>query len=246
MKKIRIIVLAIVLAVALQATYASVSPIREDFAKFDRSYISALFLTMKGNKEKAELKLLKLSKIWSRFKSDYYSYSPKDSLWKKDFDKVGEILNSAKELVSKNEIQKAHETLEKIRGIFYNLRKRNGIDYYLDGIIKFHANMEKIVHPLKDKKPKDVNAELISELKTVVTKAKEDWNDFANRKFDATVFSFTPEKTQKLKAAIQAESNTLKKLENALAQGNKAKIIKAGLAVKKNFRKVFLLFSDLK
>ncbi len=247
MKKIKYSGLLLLLAVAFQSSFASVSPIKKDFAKFDSHFIATLFLTAQGKQEKAASEMNLLLNYWKTFKSEYYSYESKDSKWKSDFDKVESILKSAEQIIKGGKkIHDAHEKLEKIREIFYALRQRNSIDYYLDGLIKFHGNMEKIVHPLKGKKPKDVNKKLISALSKAVNKAEKDWRAFAEQKFDNETYSFPPAKIQKLQKAIKVEGRTLKKLKDALKKSDKQKIVKLGMSVKKNFRNVFLLFSDLR
>ncbi len=225
---------------------AAVSPIKEDFAKFDKHFIATLFYTAqeKTNKAKSEINLL--LEFWKDFKTNYYSYAKNDKQWKKDFDKAENILKEAKGIINggKN-LKEAHEKLEKIREIFYNLRKRNNIDYYPDGLIKFHSEMEKIVHPLANKKPSEINDELIAKLKAAVKKAKADWAEFSEKKFDAETFSFPPQKTKKLMKAIEKEGKILKKFEMSLNGNNNGEIIKRGLKIKKGFRRVFLLFSNV-
>ncbi len=231
---------------SLQA-FASVSPIREDFVKLDRHLIGALFFTNQGKQDKAIAEIEKLSEIWNEFKANYYSYAPSDSLWQKDFDNVSSLITEAKEITASGKnLLDAHEKLEKVRTILYELRKRNSINYYLDALIRFHEEMEKIVHPLKGKKPSDVKDELIDKLKVAVQKGIECWDAVEKENLDASLYGFSQQKFQKMNEWIKEEKETLKNLYDALERKQKGKILKFGGNIKKNFQKIFLLFSDLK
>lgn len=76
--------------------------------------------------------------------------------------------------------------------------------------------------------------------------ARKLWKSIVNARFDAGLFEFSPAKTAMLRKSIQKENRTISRLERALGTNNRKEIIKASLALKANFARVFKLFGNFR
>ncbi len=244
----RLCTLFMALLFAINVAKASVPTIESGFRNFDKHFISVLFLTAKGNRSKAREEMQSLLEYWRVFKNNYYNFTNKDARWKNDFDSVEAILFSAsKEIETNSALMHVHQKLEKIREIFYELRKRNGIEYYPDVLISFHQKMEAIVHPLSGKKADKLGDSLITKLKSLGKDALDFWKQkVEKRNFNPVDFGFSTEKTKTLLNGIKKEEQILANFLDVVSKKEKDKIIRAGMQIKKGFQKIFLLFSNLK
>ena len=116
-----------ILLVAAWFVFGGFAPreLKRDFVLFDRAFIPPLALT-KAEKLKPSMKGMKqLKRQWAIFKGKYYDANPGNSQWKSDLDGIGKAIAEADEIVkSGKHLKEAHESLEEIRDIMLNLRKR--------------------------------------------------------------------------------------------------------------------------
>jgi hypothetical protein len=81
--------------------------------------------------EESKLAMKFLKEDWAAFKKKYYSAQPNDVQWKKDMDKVEDLIMAAdKTVASGKDLPNAHEDLEGVRMILLEARQRNKIDYF--------------------------------------------------------------------------------------------------------------------
>ena len=102
--------------------------------------------------------------------------------------------------------------------------------------------MEHIVLAVKGKNESTLTDKDVSLIKNTLPEAKKLWHMVSNAKFDASLFEFSNEKTKMLNELVAKEKNSLQNLEKALKSRDKKQVIKAGLAIKPNFAKLFKSF----
>lgn len=232
---------------AVSQTFGGVnqSKLQKAFARLDRAYIPSMALTG-AEKVKPSAKAMKaLEKEWKLFKSTYYNSNLSDNQWQTDLDRVGKNIGIASTIVaSETELVRAHEILENVRLIFWDLRERNGIDYFLDNLTQFHGNMEAIFLAAKGKNPSSLSKKDIAVIQKSFPEAKTDWKKATTAKFHPELFGFSEKKANMVQQLIQEESVALNNLEETLRGTNRLELIKAAGQLKPPFAKLFKLFGD--
>jgi hypothetical protein len=217
----------------------------KDTAVFDKAFIPALFLTGQAKVEQSQMAMKLLNESWVDYKKKYYEAQQKDANWKQDMEKVEGYIKAADRLVAGGkDLSKAHEELEGVRGLMMEGRKRNRIEYFPDHLTEFHHYMEEIFDAAAKKKPETLSDKDIETIKKILPTAIASWEAARTAKFDAQVFGFDPEKTQKMKQLHKAEEDALLALQEAVKKGDKAEIIKHAISLKGKFVPIYLLFGD--
>jgi hypothetical protein len=219
--------------------------LQKEFASFDKFYIPALSLTSQGKMEQSKVAMMLLKEKWKTFKGKYYNHIPKDSEWKQNFDDVEQMILEADEIVKNGEdLLGAHELLESVRFTFMELRKRNGIDYYVDYLTEFHEPMEEIVLTAKGKTPDTLTDADMSKIRELLAESSHLLDKIETARFDASLFGFSDEKAELMNEYVRLEFESLSKLRQSIENGDKNLIIKSAAGIKPNFVKLFLLFGD--
>jgi hypothetical protein len=217
----------------------------KDTAVFDKAYIPALFLTSQGKVEESKLSMKFLKEGWTVFKEKYYSAQPNDAQWKKDMDKVEELIIAADETVAGGkELGSAHEDIEGAGAILKDARQRNKIEYFPDYLAEFHGVMEEVFEDAVNWKPETLSDKDIQNIQKIVSDGLETWDAAKKANFSPELYGFSAEKVQKMTNLHKAEEDALLALQEALKKGDKAEIIKYALSLKPKYASVYLLFGD--
>jgi hypothetical protein len=217
----------------------------KDTAVFDKAYVPALFLTGQGKVEESKLSMKFLKEGWTTFTKKYYSAQPNDVQWKKDMDKVEDLIMATdKTVAGEKDLPGAHEDLEGVRMILMDARKRNKIEYFPDYLTEFHGYMEEIFDAADKKKPETLSEKDIETIKEALPDAIEAWDEAKKSKFNPELYGFSPEQVGKMRNLQKTEEDALLALQEALKNGDKAEIIKHALSLKPKFIPVYMLFGD--
>ena len=215
----------LVLAAAVGGTYASNFFTRklflEDFNAMNDAYKQTLFLTGKGEREKAITQYDRLLPAYQAFKAKYSAYQPyalkSDGQLSADLKRVADLFTSVNDKVRTGDLHQAHLDLEKVRPVWQDMFKRNGFSMLSVALVDFHDAMELML-------------------------------DAANAKDAPKLTALYPQVSDKLKA-IEAESNdaeiqTIRKNLDDLAALAKdvrlGELPAKGEALKSSFVKVYL------
>ncbi len=219
--------------------------LEKDMAAFDKAYIPALALTSQGDKAAAQKAVEIMLEQWAGFKkihSAAFNDNPADNA---DFATIDRLLAEAARTVQRNgKLDDAHEILEGVRITFLAFRERKAIDYYLDYTTRFHESMEAIVLTVKGQTPDTLTEAMVSKIKTLLKIAQKDWKSLQTAAFDPDLFSFSAEQDSRRQYYINAETEQMNRLQKALEQNDRGKIIEAARGIKPNFVNLFLLFGD--
>jgi hypothetical protein len=215
----------------------------KDFASFDRAYIPALFMTNQGEKESSKKTMLSLKENWKILKDKYYKGNLKDSKWKEDFDNVDQMILKADNIViNEGNLSEAHNSLEGIRTVFMELRKRNNMDYYIDYLTEFHEPMEAIILTAKGKNPENLTDADIEKIQKSLDEALSIWIRFEKAKFNKSIFGFNDKKVKTMRNYIKLEYESLNRLRQFIDTKDKKAIIQSAIDIKPNFVNLFTLF----
>lgn len=203
-----------------------------DMVSLDKSYVPALYLTNKDEREKSKLAIAELKEKWSDFKTD--NYTVLNNKQKERFNQISEIILKAEEIAENEDVKlvDAHEELESIREILYEIRAELGIDYYMDELTAFHTAMEETIEAKGN----------IAELKAHLPNLKIKLDDLENFEFDAKLYQLNETQNAKRLEYISNEKKAILNLEKAI-QNDKLNE-KVVLGIKPNFIKLFLIFGN--
>ena len=217
----------------------------KDTAVFDKAYIPALFLTSQGKVEESQIAMKFLKEEWAAFKKKYYSAQPNDAQWKKDMDKVEELMMAADTTVAGGkELRSAHEDMEAAGAILKDARQRNKIEYFPDYLAEFHGIMEEIFEDAANWKPETLSDKDMQTIQKVLPDGLEAWEAAKKANFNPEPYGFNSEKVQKMRNLHKAEEDALLALQEALKKGDKAEIIKHALSLKPKYAAIYLWFGD--
>jgi len=217
-----------------------------DMVELDRNYIPALAMTTQGKLQASQKAMAKLMPAWQDFMKEHQDMERHDADWNRDVSKISEHINAANELVkSGTNLNEAHEELEQVRMVLMAARERNHIDYFIDTLVRFHEPMETLVLSVKGKKPVELEDATIVSMRSELKTAEYLWEQVINSPFKKDIFGFSQQQANALANLKQMESEALSSLEQALAGGDKATIIKAGMAIKPPFAKMYMMFGAL-
>jgi hypothetical protein len=234
---------ALVLA-ALCLPLAAFAGLKEDMVAFDRAYIPALAVTAEGKLPESQRAMEQLNKQWAAFKKQHATTRGGDKKWKTDLADIDRMIAEANKVVAGGvDIQQAHNALEGVRLTMLDMRARSKMPYYVDMLTHFHDPMEEIVLLAKDKTPATFGAEEIAKLRAALPEAEKRWAAVKATRLDPA-FGFNAEQQANLAKLVASESAALETLKQALAGDDRAAIIKAALAVKPPFAKIFMAFGN--
>ena len=118
----------------------------EDFNAVNHFYKQTLFLTGKGEREKANINYEQWVPAFEKFQNKYSTYRPytlrNDAQFPADLVQVKGMMLAVKEAVQTGDLQQAHLDLEKVRPVFQQLFKRNGFSMLAVALFDFHDTME--------------------------------------------------------------------------------------------------------
>jgi hypothetical protein len=180
---LRMAAIALLLGVALGGSYASQFFTRklflEDFNAMNPFYKQTLFMTGKGERDKAIANYAQLLPAYQKFQDKYSAYQPyalrHDTQLQADLSSVAEIFKAVNAGVRTGDLHQAHLDLEKVRPVFQEMFKRNGFSMLSVSLVDFHDAMELML-------------------------------DAAHAKDAAKISALYPQVSEKLKA-VEAEAN---------------------------------------
>ncbi len=218
------------------------------FVEFDRLFIPALALTNQMQEVPAAKALQRLSKAWdTRFVEHFHAIFDDDSKWPLDVSRIAQAIALAEAELQSGDSKKAHETLEPVRDILMNARRRNEFDYPLDSLSQFHATMEAIVKPAMQTDVGSLADGEIVRFSELARQAGQEWERVEQTEFDLAIFGKNEEQQHQFPTLLRAEREAINRLVGALAQPaqpDKESILKAARGLKPPFAKVYMSFGD--
>lgn len=181
---VRSLAIALLLGVTLGGSYASHFFSRkiflEDFNAMNPFYKQTLFLTGKGEREKAVANYEQLLPAYRKFQDKYTAYQPfalrSAPQLAADLSSVADILTGVNEGVRAGDLRQTHLDLEKVRPVFQELFKRNGFSMLSVSLVDFHDAMELVLDAAHAKDTAKLNAlypQVNEKLKAVEAEAQD-------------------------------------------------------------------------
>lgn len=197
------------------------------------AYRAALFQT-NANDQKGTLDALTAAQAgWTKVAASYRNSPPPayahDPRFGADIDEVSSLLRRAQSEASTGALPAAHETLEGVRDILGELRRRNGVIVFSDHINAYHTEME---HIIGGEIPPDDKQRLTEQVGVLV---------YLDKKIRENA-SLALQEDAKYRQLSAANTSAIEKLRSALAAGNPSEIKAAIEGLKPAYAKLFLAF----
>jgi hypothetical protein len=250
-RRINILVVLCFLALPLFAGCAdrALRPqIVKSMAGLDRVYIPALTFTGQQHQRESEIALEQLRKKWAGFHQEYYNVKIRyglnitDKFWKEDFDRVTRLIATAESLTRDGNMVDAHLQLREMRVLLRDLRYRNGITYYLDGMTRFHDAMDGIIAGLRGRDvltQKDINR-----LRSHFKEAQRGWLKLSRQELDAELFGFGKEKVKAVKNRVKYQERMIASFAAALSSRSMDRIFQSAQDLRPNYTVLYKAFGD--
>jgi len=240
-----VILAALAAAVVFTGTGLATDDLMKGFVSFDRAFIPPLAFTNQEKVNPSRKGMAILKENWASFKARHYETNSKDPRWKKELDGIEErILRAGRIVASGKSLMEAHEILEEIRYAFLNLRRRNGMDYYIDHLSDFHGHMESIMHTASER---DTGSFTVKDGEFIAKEcgaAFKIWERIQVLPFDKHLFGFDDRKVAAMRDLIEKETQALQGLKNALEGEDKALIIESAKKIRPHYAQLYKLFGD--
>ena len=181
---VRMLAIALLLGLGLGGSYASHVWTRkifvEDFNAMNPFYKQTLFLSGKGEREKAIANYELLLSAYQKFQDKYSAYQPlairRDGQFSADLSGVEGMLQAVNAGLRSGDLHQAHLDLEKVRPVFQELFKRNGFSMLSVSLVDFHDAMERMLDAAHAKDAAKISAlygEVSDKLKAVEAEADD-------------------------------------------------------------------------
>lgn len=183
----------------------------KDMASFDSTCIAALIFLDVGKQHETKLAMERFNSGWNGFRDKYYKLELKygqnitDSFWQEDFDRIDTLVGSAEILVEEKKLLLAKEKLESIKLIMRDMRRRHGLNYYLDALTDFQKATLDMRQPIAGKKK--LKERDVVDLRGFFQIAQQSLADLAKKKIDHRFF---PMSQKQLKAIAKRLENEQK------------------------------------
>lgn len=121
-------------------------PVTEAMQKSYAPYRVALFKTNQKAQEDSRQAVFQAQQAWTRIASEFGANPPPpyagDTQFSGSLAGVDKVYVKALEQIERNQLVEAHETLEDVREIMADLRRRNQVVVFSDHMNAYHAEME--------------------------------------------------------------------------------------------------------
>lgn len=215
--------------------------VRYDMARFDRAYIPALTLT--ASKDVTGMSILAVKRLkqdWEVLKIKNAAVLVPNGI----ATTVDGVLDRADMNITIGNFSATHNDLKEIRQLLYDARQKQQIDYFLDHLTVFQAQLDKVLKPIEGSAPEDISTKDIEAIARELPEAKRRWDVLMRAEFDRSVFLFSNEMEEALIALIKEEYRNIGDFQAALLSGNRKLIAKHALLIRQGYDSVFRMFGN--
>ena len=245
----RMIVYFILLVFLIGCASSSVQEnLIKSMAELDEVYIPALVFSNLLRQRETELAFERFKEKWDKFYNKYHAVEIKygvditDNYWSGDFERANAHVLSAEGFVEQGHLFFTHESLEGVRKILSELRQRNGMVYFLDGMIEFHGYMDEIILYLRGKD--EIRDRDLKELRALFKKLQTSWAKVAQIEVDPDVFCFEADKIKAIEERVKIQEKRIAAFAASFSSGDSNRIFQSAQDLKPNFIVLYKAFGD--
>lgn len=228
---------------ATAATGAARPPLA-DFVAFDQAYVPALALTGAKRLAPSRQALERAQAAWQELQTRLAGPFANDRNWAADVSRIDAAFASAAAHLAQARSAEAHEALEPVRTILWQVRERHGIVYLMDRLTAFHEPMEAIVGATHSHATLS-EAEL-HEVATLYAHVRPLWSRVTELLPEAGQQGLDAERVRRLQALAAQEDDALAALGAALERNDPEAVLRAGPALKPPLAAAVMLYGDFR
>lgn len=244
MKKAFMVAIGMVAALLIVACGEGRENIKKDMVQLDRTYIPILMRSKSVATEDTVALFTAFKNAWGNFYKTYYNATEGDEKWKSDLDILAKAVANAEAALTVGESAlPAHEELEQVREIFYTLRKRNNISYYLDPLTEFHTAME-VTIDVAETLTMTNEQDPFETLLPYAQKEQEILRHIATNEFDQALFGFSDDKVTALNRNIKGCGANVDALITLIEQKKLPEAKQMAGNIKGKYKEIYMLFGD--
>lgn len=192
------------------------------------NYVKALVSTSRNDYNASEEALDGLVEDLEAVKAEYTENPPAvyatDEKWPETLDEALAIAESSREHLRENDIETAHEALEPMRDLFFDLHQRNGINLMGDRLTSFHTLMEIAIE--------DANKNDTAAVATLIPELEIRWEAVASAEPPETA-------DENYEASLEAVELKIHELETAAVLNDEEETKKIAEEMRQAFAQVF-------
>ena len=219
-------------------TGCETTEIRKAMVHFDRAFIPVLAYTYEGDIHQAKRSVFYLEFQWQKVKKQYQGYLPDE---KERLNRVDNWLGDAYFAIDANKPLTAANQLEHVKYEFMELRRKYGVDYYLDGLYEFQDAIALLAEAAEDEMMCLMEW---GEYEHLLYQAMDDWQVIRAKKLDAELFEFDEARLRQLVAKQDAMQAVLDQYAETFSCANRKQLVIASQSLQPVFFDVLILFGN--
>lgn len=219
-----------------------------DMAALDQVYIPTLVFTNVYRQRESEIALERFKKEWQKFYQHYHDQEMKygldivDTQWPQDFEKMNALVISAEGYINDERLKPASASLEAVRFVLGQMRKCNGLEYFIDNLNYFDATLKQISQSVRGRSRLADND--LQKLKSLSSQALIQWQAVTQGSLEGELFGFDEEKLAALNQRIKKQQQVLERLDRAIRRKKQSVIFQSTQDVKPEFMVIYKAFGD--
>lgn len=236
-----------IIAIAgLAVASAASADLHEDMVNLDRAYIPALVITNQPVSATTRRAMERLRDEWNGYRTRY----PKapsgfsEASWITASKAIESSIADAEASVKAGKPTAAHEALEGVRDAQYELRRGNGMPYWMDEFTAFHSAMEGIARAAAGKNTATLADGDVAAIRAAMPEAERTWQALLAHRGESARYGVPAGQAEALQRQMDVQTQTLSDLKTALDRGDRAEIATKAVATKPAFSKLLQMFGD--
>lgn len=215
--------------------------LKKAMVQFDQAFIPVLMATDEGNIYQAKSGVFYLEFQWQKLNKKYGNLLAGNEDWQETFRRVNEWLGDAYFAIDNNNAELACNQLEHVKYELMELRRIQGIDYYLDDLFDFKLITDRITRIAHDDKLKLLEWKEYADL---VKATQVSWRIIKSKPVDFQVYELNKEKVLLLRKYQNNMSTILDDLVMSLDSADQAAVAKQTQALDPAMRQLIRLFGN--
>lgn len=210
--------------------------IHKPMAQFDQAFLPVLIYSYEGNAHQAKRAVFYLDFQWQKLRNRCLYSLPQEE---EALRRIGDWLGDAYFAIDANAPNLAANQLEHVKYEFMELRSRHGIDYYLDQLYGFHANLSLLAEAANDEALCLMDWE---EYEQLLYQTQGQWAQICRQPIDAELYGFDMDKTNRLIQRQLIMKEVLDGFAASAACADRLEMAKSSNALQPAFLDVLKLF----
>ena len=211
---------------------------RKAMVHFDRAFVPLMIYTFEGDIHQAKRSVFYVEFQWQKLKKQYQGYLPEEA---ESLARINSWLGDAYYAIDANNLLLAANQLEHVKYEFMELRRKYGVDYYLDGLYEFQDAIALLAEAAEDEMMCLMEW---GEYEHLLYQAMDDWQAIRAKKLDAELFEFDEARLRQLVAKQDAMQAVLDQYAETFSCANRKQLAIASQSLQPVFFDVLILFGN--